>query len=87
MERGGYKKIPLVGFQDIYKTDLQNSFRPNRAKIRGVSSLCSNTNSRGDLGTFKQKPVENPGCETNLDQGKNAFADVAGILRFWQLIE
>src|SRR5271170_5265674 len=33
-ERRGYKKIPLVEFEDIYKTDLQNSFRPNRVILR-----------------------------------------------------
>jgi len=38
-ERRGYKKIPLVGFQDIYKTDLENSFRPNRVILRGVLPL------------------------------------------------
>ena len=26
-ERRGYKKIPLVEFEHIYRTDLQNSFR------------------------------------------------------------
>jgi hypothetical protein len=41
MERRGYKKIPLVGFQDIYKTDLQNSFRPNRVILRGVAALVT----------------------------------------------
>src|SRR5271155_2954752 len=40
-ERRGYKKIPLVGFQDIYKTDLQNSFRVDRAKLRGVSCVVT----------------------------------------------
>src|SRR5271168_1589435 len=40
-ERRGYKKIPLVGFQDIYKTDLQNSFRVDRAKLRGVSRVVT----------------------------------------------
>jgi hypothetical protein len=35
-ERRGYKKIPLVGFQDIYKIDSETSFWPNRARIRGV---------------------------------------------------
>src|SRR5579859_3194408 len=38
-ERRGYKKIPLVEFQDIYKTDLQNSFRPNRVILCGVLPL------------------------------------------------
>src|SRR5271155_3719060 len=40
-ERRGYKKIPLVGFQDIYKTDLQNSFRVDRAKLRAVSCVVT----------------------------------------------
>src|SRR5271154_3993231 len=41
IERRGYKKIPLVGFQDIYKTDRHNSFRVDRAKLRGVSSVVT----------------------------------------------
>ena len=45
-ERRGYKKIPLVGFQDIYKTDLQNLFRPNRAILRGVVALVTQNSSR-----------------------------------------
>src|SRR5271154_2798919 len=40
-ERRGYKKIPLVGYQDIYKTDLQNSFRVDRAKLRAVSRVVT----------------------------------------------
>jgi len=40
-ERRGYKKIPLVEFEDIYKTDLQNSFRPNRVILRGVLPLVT----------------------------------------------
>ena len=40
-ERRGYKKIPLVGFQDMYKTDLQNSFGVDRAKLRGVSPVVT----------------------------------------------
>src|SRR5277367_3154295 len=40
-ERRGYKKIPLVGFQDIYKTDPQNSSRVDRAKLRGVSRVVT----------------------------------------------
>jgi len=44
--------------------------------------VSSKTNSQGDLGIFRQILVENPGCETNLDQGKNAFADVTGMLDF-----
>jgi len=40
-ERRGHKKIPLVEFEDIYTTDLQNSFRPDRAKLRGVSPLVT----------------------------------------------
>ena len=35
-ERRGYKKILGVEFEDICKTDLQNSFQSNRARIRGV---------------------------------------------------
>src|SRR5579859_1995161 len=38
-ERRGYKKILLVEFQDIYKSDLQNLFRPNRVILRGVLPL------------------------------------------------
>jgi hypothetical protein len=40
-ERRGYKKIPLVGFQDIYKTDLQNLFGVDRAKLGGVSHVVT----------------------------------------------
>jgi hypothetical protein len=40
-ERRSYKKIPLVEFQHIYKTDLQNSFRPNRVSLRGVLPLVT----------------------------------------------
>jgi hypothetical protein len=59
VERRGYKKIPLVGFQDIYKTDLQNSFRPNRAILRGVAALV--TQISGWTLDFSGKKVgENP---------------------------
>src|SRR5271170_2869660 len=44
-ERRCYKKIPLVGFQDIYMTDLQNPFRVDRAKLRGVSSVVTQISS------------------------------------------
>src|SRR5277367_1954679 len=44
-ERRGYKKIPLVRFQDIYKTDLQNQFRPNRVILRGVAPLVTQNSS------------------------------------------
>jgi len=40
-ERRGYKKIPLVEFQDIYKTDLKNSFRVNRTKLGGASRVVT----------------------------------------------
>jgi hypothetical protein len=40
-ERRGYKKIPLVGFQDLYKTDLQNSFRVNRVILRGFPAVVT----------------------------------------------
>jgi hypothetical protein len=30
-----------VEFEDIYKTDLQNSFRPNRVILRGVLTLVT----------------------------------------------
>ena len=40
-ERRVYKKIPLVGFQDLYKTDLQNSFRANRAILRGFPAVVT----------------------------------------------
>ena len=40
-ERRGYKKIPLVEFEDLYKTDLQDSFRPNRVILRGVLPLVT----------------------------------------------
>jgi len=52
MER--LQKIPLVGFQDIRKTDLQNSFRPDRAKIRGVSPLV--TQILSGTRAFQPKP-------------------------------
>jgi len=42
----GYKKIPLVGFQNIYNTDLQNSFRVNRSKLCGVSRVVTQIPSR-----------------------------------------
>src|SRR5579859_2583021 len=45
-ERRGYKKIPLVGFQDIYKTDLENLFRLNRVILRGVLPLRTQIPSR-----------------------------------------
>jgi hypothetical protein len=41
IERRGYKKIPLVGFQDLYKTDLQNSFRANRTILRGFPAVVT----------------------------------------------
>ena len=37
----GYKKIPLVEFEDIYKADLQHSFRANRINLRGVLTLVT----------------------------------------------
>jgi len=40
-EGRGYKKIPLVEFQDIHKTDLQNLFRPNWVILRGVLPLVT----------------------------------------------
>ena len=40
-ERRVYKKIPLVGFQDLYKTDLQNSFRVNRVILRGFPAVVT----------------------------------------------
>src|SRR5271154_2084676 len=40
-ERRGYKKIPLVEFQDIYKTDLKNSFRVDRTKLGGASRVVT----------------------------------------------
>jgi len=41
MERRSYKKIPLVEFEDVYCSDFQNSFWPNRAKIRGILRLVT----------------------------------------------
>src|SRR5579859_7116041 len=38
-ERRGYKKIPLVEFEDIYKADLEKKFRLNRVILRGVLIL------------------------------------------------
>ena len=37
----GYEKIPVVGFQDIYKPDLQNSFQVDRSNLRGVSHVVT----------------------------------------------
>jgi len=45
-ERGGYKKIPLVEFKDIYKTDLQNLFRPNPIIFRGVLTVVTQISTR-----------------------------------------
>ena len=33
-------------FQDIYKTDLQNLFRPNRVNLRGVLTLVTQIPAR-----------------------------------------
>jgi hypothetical protein len=44
--------------------------------------VSSKTNSQGDFGVFRQILVENPGCDAKLDQGRNAFADVTGMLDF-----
>ena len=41
--RRGYGKFPLVGFQDLYKTDLQNSFRVIRIILRGVPGIVTQT--------------------------------------------
>ena len=38
LERRGYKKILLLGFQDIYKMDSRHSFQPDWSKIHRVSS-------------------------------------------------
>src|SRR5271170_5432700 len=40
-ERRGYKKIPVLGFQGLYKTDLQNSFRANRVILRGFLAVVT----------------------------------------------
>jgi hypothetical protein len=45
-ERRGYKKIPLVEFEDIYKADLQNLFRPNRVILCGVLPLVTQIPTR-----------------------------------------
>src|SRR5271155_4024963 len=40
-KRRGYGKFPVVGIQDLYKTDLQNSFRVIRIILRGVPSVVT----------------------------------------------
>src|SRR5271170_207082 len=40
-KRRGYGKFPVVGIQDLYKTDLQNSFRVIRIILRGVPGVVT----------------------------------------------
>src|SRR5579859_1903209 len=45
-EQRGYKKIPFMEFEDIYKADLQNSFRLNRVILCGVLTLVTQIPTR-----------------------------------------
>ena len=78
-ERRVYKKIPLVGFQDLYKTDLQNSFRANRTILRGFPAVV--TQILGPIPGFSLKvPGRNFGVWVNFIWLGNTFADILYIL-------
>jgi hypothetical protein len=78
-ERSSYKKIPLVGFQDLYKTDSQNLFRANRATLRGFPAVV--TQILGPIWGFSLKvPGRNFGVWANFTSLGNTLADIQCIL-------
>jgi hypothetical protein len=77
-ERRGYRKIPLVGFKDLYKTDLQNSFRANRAILRGFPAVV--TQILAPFWDFHSVPGRNFGVWDNFIRLGDALADILCIL-------